>query len=353
MVVASLLTACALVRPASNGSRASTPSVDASSSVASAPVASASPAVLPAELRSKAWVVPFGQGFVAGRVGVGVTATLPEGELPLAVHGDLVLTVDAATASVIRIRAVDGAALLVERATDLTIDAADIGGQEAFFAARSKDGSADMGIWRLGVDGAGWTNVLPGTREASPVPGMGSRSVVASGTGMTFGSTWCGPTNGCITDIVSGQPGSRAVLDVGYLRWISDEFALVSNASALSAYAVAGGGAIWKRMGAVYPFGSFQEDGRTAILSAENEVEGGSYSILRVDVATGHVAEVLMVSGNHQYSYLPSLSTDRFAALVSDPTLAGAPTGGITFQILDLSTGSLLAGIHTFVVTSR
>jgi hypothetical protein len=328
-------------------------SPSATASLSAVPSSSAAaPDQLPSEIAEMPWFVPGSTGYVVGRLGRGVTANLPEDEVAVASSHDLVVTIDAATRSVIRLRAVDGGALVSSLATDLILDQGEVVGRFAYFAGRAIGTEADLGIWRLSIDNGTWENVLQGTSDPTPSRGVGSRSVSVSRTGAVVASTWCGGTE-CETSL-RAPDGTIATIQRGYVRWVSDRFVLLTYGADLYAYRV-DGSPLWKRSGAQSPFGTFLADGVTAVLSAEVDVQGGRYEIRRINAETGDATVLYEGNGDQgfAYQYLPRLSSDDLAVLVSDPSLAGVADGDITIKLLDLRNGTLLAGAYRLSNGSR
>ena len=345
VAVGAAIVAVVVISPAI-GPLASLTSPSETASLSALPSSSAAALdALPSEIAEMPWFVPGSTGYVVGRLGRGVTANLPEDEVAVASSHDLVVTLDSATRSLIRLRAVDGGALVSSLATDLILDQGDVVGRFAYFAGRAIGTEADLGIWRVSIDDGTWENVLHGTSDPPPSKGFGSRSVSVSRTGAVVASTWCGATE-CVTSL-RAPDGTIATIQPGYVRWVSDRFVLLTYGADLYAYRF-DGSPLWKRSGAQYPFGTFLADDITAVLSAEVDVQSGRYEIRRVNAETGDATVLYGGDGDQgfAYQYLPRLSSDDLAVLVSDPSLAGVVDGDITIKLLDLRNGTLLAGAY-------
>lgn len=335
---AQLLTGGPMAAPAT----AAPPSAQASAPVISSPAAGGSAAAtladllpLPDDLADMAWVAFDGKAYVAGTLGAGATFTLPSGEIGLDARDSLVLSTDAAKSTLILRDLVSGA-VVAERKTGLTIDNGIIWEGQVYVSARTADGSADAGVLGGSTQELSLRQVLPAV-AGGPDIGETRGPVKVSPTGTTVGSTVCTTMVPCLVQSRNLASGVITTIDDYYLRWISDEVAVLgrSLASVLSAYALGDGKFLGSVGGGNEVYGGFfLSDGDTLIF--QDARSAGDLVAWRV--STGRLTDIETRGATDlgRAYLIGSLSTETRAVLLSVATIEAALRDGASMTVVDL-----------------
>lgn len=351
LAIVAILAAAAVIggRALLPGQASASPSASADASASppapttSESVPTASPAVpsdIPAELLDKAWLAHDGTSWQVGTLGAGPTSTLPAGEYGLGVNAGLVLSIDRESSSTIFVREIGTGKVVHQMETELLIDDGVIRGDRFYLTGVIKDG--DAGVWLGRVGEVGLTQLIPGSEG----PNIGEGGTFRTGmklspSGKTLASTVC-VAPACVTQVVSADGGPALTIADSWTRWVSEDYVVITDRQHIRGYGLDDGTLRWQLDGLDSWDGYFTADGRTFIAQALTESENATKEIWRVDAETG-AHEVIATLAADQY-LISTLSSNRYAVVLTSPSTGDAlASGGASFEVLDLTTGQLVA----------
>ena len=274
---------------------------------------------------------------------------LPDDERIFDLHGDRVLSARphrGGDEAELIVRNLEGE-LIREIATGMQIPQTGIiRGDDVYF------GGIDLGPDGTDIDQAADRGVWVAHGDASPEPILEAEAGLAvyseierSPDGRTVGIWRCGTI--CSTILVKAE-GEIVEVEKPGLIALTDEVALlIGRFNDVTAYAVEDGAELWhaETEGLYFDRYATSDGGRIVLSTVEYTADGQSKDQLRVellDAATGDVQVTVLVStADETLRIEPSLSTDRFAAVLH-AVLPSPDDGPHMIRVIDLEAGRLL-----------